>query len=307
MGKSVYDLYHDKDKDLTNGDVKYKYTYKCQDLSYLFMQTKYADSIKRLIFDSKNNHTITYLHDRKYENITPYNSNNYHINQKSSDGSTNISDDIQKEFIQLNTSKNYEQSNAFCFATEPDRKYSTGLWEYLIKYIQNNKKTEVTITVCGLVGNISVMYTVMYGSAMLNSYESELRGVTVKFIYQLFGTLFLCDDGKSFNGDFKLIKYDKTIANSYQNLLVNDRFVNSEILAKSQNLLKYFKEKAQLSTITQCNFVIMLDDIKIYDFNIMPHTEHTEPPIVVGGGNIYKQKYLKYKQKYLELKNQNYL
>ncbi len=321
-------------------DSKYNYSLIGTDLSYLFMFTKYAESIKYLIDDTDKIYTIGLRNQNEDFKGQPMLSNiNHNVHQVSDRG---------KDFIQLTKGEycEYDSFSAFAYHVElygEERKdkgksigywnnldlskeNSTGLWEYLVKYIDNKKSTYVTITVCGLVGNICVMYTAMHGSALWEKfYKNEFsKDVTVKFIYELYGTLFYCDEGASFNGNFKSVKYDNT---KFDELKKEDGFTNYDILTKSQNLVKYFEKKAEVSGIKDCEFEIRYNNDFFDSFyisngsNIPPKIEvikqqgqtksvnkdNTPPQIVVGAGNIYKQKYLKYKQKYLELKNQNYL
>jgi nicotinamidase-related amidase len=66
---------------------------------------------------------------------------------------------------------------------------STGLWEWIL----NNKKnaTKINVTVCGLVGNVCVIFTVLQGIAMWEAvYKTENPDITVNFEYSLMGTRF---------------------------------------------------------------------------------------------------------------------
>ena len=68
---------------------------------------------------------------------------------------------------------------------------STGLWEWILKNRQTSN--EITITVCGLVGNVCVMHSLLQGIALWNNVYSKLpenAGVKVKFVYSLKGTRF---------------------------------------------------------------------------------------------------------------------
>jgi len=292
----------------------FEYTYQVigTDLSYLFMLTKYAKSIKDLIDDTGKIHTIGLEGNTTFTGSPNIINIKYKVEPVS---------EPKKDFIQLTKGEycKYDSFSAFAYHVElygeekfdTNRKSigfwnnlvlseenSTGLWEYLVEYINNKKSTDVTITVCGLVGNICVMYTAMHGSALWETiYIKKLPGVTVNFIYELYGTLFYCDGGASLNGDFKSVKYDDS---KFNELKKNDNFTDVlDILQKSQNLVNYFKKKAEVSGIKKCEFKIMYNTVSFDTISI-------QPP-VMEGGNIYKQKYLKYKQKYLELKNQNYL
>lgn len=68
---------------------------------------------------------------------------------------------------------------------------STGLWEWILKNRVGNQ--EITITVCGLVGNVCVMHSLLQGIALWNNVYSKLpenEGVKVKFVYSLKATRF---------------------------------------------------------------------------------------------------------------------
>jgi nicotinamidase-related amidase len=74
--------------------------------------------------------------------------------------------------------------------TPDDAANSTGLWEWILN---NKTSNEITITVCGLVGNVCVMHSLLQGIALWNNVYSKLpenEGVKVKFVYSLRGTRF---------------------------------------------------------------------------------------------------------------------
>jgi nicotinamidase-related amidase len=69
---------------------------------------------------------------------------------------------------------------------------STGLWEWLIDIAKNENISQLNITVCGLVGNVCVMHTVLEGKAMWEAlYKTENPTINVDFCFSLVGTLFL--------------------------------------------------------------------------------------------------------------------
>jgi nicotinamidase-related amidase len=70
-----------------------------------------------------------------------------------------------------------------------DKKNSTGLWEWILKNRQDKKKNDIVITVCGLVGNVCVMHTVLQGLAMWENIY-KIGNVDVKFQLSLKGTRF---------------------------------------------------------------------------------------------------------------------
>lgn len=115
--------------------------------------------------------------DKKYITLTKgercekeaYSAFNYHIVYDSSKPS-----DPVKSIIKPNDATN-----------------STGLWEWILK--NRDGKNEITITVCGLVGNVCVMHSLLQGIALWNNVYSKLpenKEVKVKFVYSLKGTRF---------------------------------------------------------------------------------------------------------------------
>jgi len=75
-----------------------------------------------------------------------------------------------------------------------DAANSTGLWEWILK--NRNGANEITITVCGLVGNVCVMHSLLQGIALWNniySRQEQNQGISVKFVYSLQGTRFAKD------------------------------------------------------------------------------------------------------------------
>ena len=66
---------------------------------------------------------------------------------------------------------------------------STGLWEWILNNRDGNN--EITVTVCGLVGNVCVMHSLLQGIALWNNvYSKENPTVNIKFVYSLKGTRF---------------------------------------------------------------------------------------------------------------------
>lgn len=66
---------------------------------------------------------------------------------------------------------------------------STGLWEWILNNRDGNN--EITVTVCGLVGNVCVMHSLLQGIALWNNvYSMKNPTVKIKFVYSLKGTRF---------------------------------------------------------------------------------------------------------------------
>ena len=70
---------------------------------------------------------------------------------------------------------------------------STGLWEWILKTAKEENRNQITVTVCGLVGNVCVMHSLLQGIALWNnvySKDKENKDIKVKFVYSLMGTRF---------------------------------------------------------------------------------------------------------------------
>ena len=96
--------------------------------------------------------------------------------------------------IEYFPSENYDPENTRKEDNIPlTKENSTGLWEWILQ----NKPADtdkITITVCGLVGNVCVMHSLLQGIALWNNvYSVENPSVKVKFIYSLQGTRFAKD------------------------------------------------------------------------------------------------------------------
>lgn len=173
-------------------------------LSYLFYGTKYAESFDALIKDSsytigiKSNDTYKNPPDIKNINI-PITS--LYVKYK----------DKNKKFNQLTKGEycNYESYSAFNYhlkldnntgePTSPYEKYnnnfSTGLFESILQ-IYNSMTTNlgyiINITICGLVGTICVLHSIIQGLLLWKLYYFfKNSNININFIYSLKGTLFL--------------------------------------------------------------------------------------------------------------------
>ena len=96
---------------------------------------------------------------------------------------------------------------------------SSGLWEWILKTAKEGQLTQITVTVCGLVGNVCVMHSLLQGIALWNNVYSKLpenKDVKVKFVYSLKGTRFAAvDPFKVVNPDFIT---DNVVGHFNQNL-----------------------------------------------------------------------------------------
>jgi nicotinamidase-related amidase len=244
-------------------------------LSYLYYGTKYANIVDTLIKDDNKQFTIGL--DNKFKDSHNLNPNLSYIDY-SKDILTDKNNFPDKKFNQLTKGEycKYDSFSAFNYHVKfnenksdiqnvpLNKKYSTGLMEYLIEWFGDVNAT-LNITVCGLVGNICVMHTILQGCALWNKIYKKNTNLKINFIYQLKGTRFLL--GEQF-GDFKL-KYNES---------------NLEI----EKLNNYFIKN--LTSNNNISFSVNYDDTEIFTFPVNNQ---------VGGSN----KYVKYKTKYLKLKN----
>ncbi len=153
-------------------------------LSYFFYSTPIAKIVYDLNVDGDGagSHKLSKdlnmlnpaLYENKYITLTKgeecdkesYSAFNYHISYKVEDPSKPVID------------------NTFDPITKEN---STGLWEWILTNLGDKKR--IKITVCGLVGNVCVMHTVLQGKALWdNIYKQD--GVEVEFILSLKGTRF---------------------------------------------------------------------------------------------------------------------
>lgn len=200
-------------------------------LSYLYYFTKYAKQIHDLItkpeyeyiglyptkkvidngINHKNNHRLINMNsekiykpdgkivkfgnkDKKIIQLTKgqycmyeaYSAFNYQVRFKKTAGTGEKQGKIIMEREDMTNPKMKETPEKL---KERLKKYSTGLFEYILK--QNNKKI-IEISVCGLVGEICVIHTILQGLVMWNKvYKKDYPDKKIIFNYYLQGTIFL--------------------------------------------------------------------------------------------------------------------
>ena len=177
------------------------------ELSYMFFTSeKFRDPVKKLILDNREGKTKVGLADTMVENgveikITEDDATrtlNYNELPYEYDGKKYISltkgERCEKEaYSAFNYHIEYEHADP----AHPIKKIippnsdanSTGLWEWILK--NRDGQNEITVTVCGLVGNVCVMHSLLQGIALWNNIYSERNpDVKVKFVYSLKGTRF---------------------------------------------------------------------------------------------------------------------
>ena len=167
-----------------------------------------------------------------------------------------------------------------------DKNMSTGLWEYIIKYSNSNIKSNIlNITVCGLFGNISVIYTIIYGYLFWNKfYKSANNDKTINFIYEISGTLFL----PNFPTE-----------NSF-NLSYTDEDYNSPLIIKQleqyfDNIISHYDDDSINSLIS---FDVKFKNVLLFKYKYKKNSDSLQI--------IESYKYNKYKQKYINATNNIY-
>jgi nicotinamidase-related amidase len=182
------------------------------DLSYFFYNTSIRNIISRLTQSNKlgdfkiglastldetaqsqpvDSSKIVTLDDIAWENVLPmeYNNTKFVTLTKGEDCS-------RESYSAFNYHIEYDISTPNAPVRKEnvvsiDTKNSTGLWEWILKE-NGGIQREIIVTVCGLVGNVCVMHTILEGKAMWdNLYQEKNPGITVKFILSINGTRFL--------------------------------------------------------------------------------------------------------------------
>jgi nicotinamidase-related amidase len=182
------------------------------ELSYMFLKNDtLRKPVLQLILNNRIGDNKIGLADTMVEKVD----GNSSISIINTDDASRILNDITKQTpLEINGQKyisltkgercNKESYSAFNYHIEytyddpakpikgninPSVANSTGLWEWIL----NNKdgKNEITVTVCGLVGNVCVMHSLLQGIALWNSvYSNNNPLVKIKFVYSLQGTRF---------------------------------------------------------------------------------------------------------------------
>ena len=284
------------------------YLYFDESISNLEITNYYKPIIFDLIKDGKKDIKINTI-GLKYYNFNANEPNIDYINWNVN----GIVSQNNKVFVQLTKGEfcDYESYSAFNYhqkfkqneqkeiISEPIgtfiKKYSTGLWENILKKqlltYDKNKKITLNITVCGLVGNICVMNTVHHGLATWNNkYQKEYPNVTVNYIYSFPGTRFL--PGSS---PFKLEKSNYQTTEEIQKARIM-----TYIKTDFNSIVKLLPENSSVVYKTKNG---VLDENEVLGENKQNGGTHPKNCACYQCNSIYKNKYLKYKQKYLELRN----
>jgi nicotinamidase-related amidase len=215
-------------------------------------------------FIPNNGKPINYISLTKGERCDKeaYSAFNYHIQYTYTDQAKPKKEDIapndpanpNKEDIPPNDSAN-----------------STGLWEWILKNKTSNK---ITITVCGLVGNVCVMHSLLQGIALWNnvySKEDIAKEVEVKFVYSLRGTRFA--PVKPFEGN------------------VDPDFISDEVVKHFNNNLPAGMTNINITDIAEPNVIHrnIIESFEVLDYLGKPIKKKItftfgQPPSKGGGG-----------------------
>ena len=284
-------------------------------LSYLFLGTSYSSVFNVLNTDpdTGHKHSIGLLNDdsqlsdiKKYllkPDLNFIKHNPLQIN------GIFIKSKPNQLFVQLNKGEfcDYDSYSAFNYHTKFEnntmtnifhtnilKQYSTGLWEYITQLmnITNSKgvkpKLKLNITVCGLVGDICVIHTIIQGIFFWKTYfASTHTNIEINFIYDISGTLF--SKFNEFNPSYEIIDftYDNIIKfyNFFNKIVItlgSDHDISFDVKYQNKHLFKYTKSiPANIAATEAANAMASQSTI---------------------GTAAYK--YNKYKQKYL---NANYM
>ncbi len=141
-----------------------------------YNDTKY--NVDKIEQQTRNSTKFITIAKGQYCDYESYSAFNYHtkIKKQSIKGKSIIYDVFGKFDSSLNVLE----------SLPAEKKYSTGLFEYILKDFKNNNKggdkKNINIDVCGLVTNICVINTVHQGIAMWEQvYKRENAGITCKF------------------------------------------------------------------------------------------------------------------------------
>ena len=175
------------------------------ELTFLYYGTKYFNVIDELLKNGK-----TYEIGLKLVNNSKNHKNEPNLEYINWNKDPFRFRDNTKTFIQLTKGQfcNYESYSAFNYhlkltnnrnntelkkeGIEAQEKNSTGLYEYITKKLPSEN---IEFTICGLVGDICVINTVLQGYLMVK--KVYMNSKNIKFIYSLAGTLFV---GNGING-----------------------------------------------------------------------------------------------------------
>jgi len=135
-----------------------------------------AYNVDKLKYETMNNTKFISIAKGQYCDYESYSAFNYHTKiEKEEDKNKSIIYDVFSK---------YDSSLNKLTKLPADKKYSTGLFEYILKdfNVKGDNKTNINIDVCGLVTNICVINTVHQGIAMWEKvYKGIYKGITCKF------------------------------------------------------------------------------------------------------------------------------
>lgn len=126
---------------------------------------------------------------------------------------------------------------------------STGLYEYILKCIKKMPLNTIEINVCGNVGNVCVIHTLLQGIVLLNKcYKKKFNKINVKFNFYMAGTRFAPEH------DIK-----NPVIGGFNPVPTKD-----EIISKMKNYIKQLKSYA----FDKDDLIYLKDPIYFYDYNL---------------------------------------
>jgi nicotinamidase-related amidase len=136
-----------------------------------------AYNVDNIKYITRNSTKFITIAKGQYCDYESYSAFNYHTEIKKQD--------IKGKSIIYDVFGKYDSSLNDLKKLPAEKKYSTGLFEYILKDFKNNNKgggkRNINIDVCGLVTNICVINTVHQGIAMWEQvYKGENAGITCK-------------------------------------------------------------------------------------------------------------------------------
>ena len=233
-----------------NDDTYKALPIKGNQLSYFFYFTQLADKVKKLNdskkpniislneiqnlepkdqiqnlepdYDQLNYRKITPIDNKYYSlwkgercNYESYSAFNYHLKYEKTRDEKNLENErwiweSAQNIIPIEK-KNFD-------ADKREYKYSTGLFEFIIHYLEKNPNiTTVDFNICGLVGDVCVMHSAVQGSLLYENIYKDIftgKNVTCNFNVQLSATAFLGPGGvkDTFAGYYKDVPEDYSVA-----------------------------------------------------------------------------------------------
>lgn len=280
-------------------DIKEKII-KGPELSYLYYA---VPSLRNKVFDP--NYEI-HIDEKKNTKKHPANDKRIIEEKKQIDDNEQIIVHLQKgeyceydAYSAFNYHVKYNDSKPEEIAT--DYRNSTGLIEFLLMDKIIDYKSEIEIDVCGLVGNICVINTVLQGCALFNQIKDLNKNTSNVMCKYEMCSLSKINQIKNVTFNYHYIKGTRFLPNikdikNAQMTEQDEKIINDFITNEIKELNKINKDNQIAKEFKSSNGIITLKPINNK---------------LKGGSNNYDQslyfyKYMKYKNKYHNTKNLNH-